>query len=227
MGVKRMGKYQWLLAAGLVAATGAVQASNIGAGVVAGTLGIGAQVSYAWTERVQVRAMAAGLSADVDFEADGGSDLEYGGDIDLLHGALLLDYHPFAGTFRLTAGVIINDDKISGDASCDQLACDLGDNDGILVRGDQLDANASYDPVSPYLGFGWGKAPGADGGFGLTADIGVFYLGNPDVSVDISGPSTLNPVARDAVRDEERAIQDDLDTFPLYPVVMLGATWRF
>jgi len=41
-----MGKYQWLLAAGLVAATGAVQASNIGAGVVAGTLGIGAQVSY-------------------------------------------------------------------------------------------------------------------------------------------------------------------------------------
>lgn len=222
-----MGKYQWLVAAGLVLAGSAAQASNVGAGVVAGTLGIGGQVSYAWTEKVEVRAMVAGFSTDVDFEADGGSDLEYSGDVDLLHGALLLDYHPFAGTFRLTAGVIINDDKIRGDASCEKLACDLGDNDGILVRGDQLDAKASFDPVSPYVGFGWGKAPDAGGGFGLTADIGVFYLGNPDVDVDISGPSTLNPVARDAVRDEERSIQDDLDAFPLYPVVMLGATWRF
>jgi hypothetical protein len=160
-----MNRQQWAAAAGLIVAASAAQASDFSAGVVAGTLGVGGQVSYAWTERVQLRAMGAGASADLDFEADGGSDLEYSGNVDLLHGALLVDYHPFtgrfAGTFRLTAGVMINDDEIRGDATCGQIACDLGDSDGILVRGDRLDAQISYDPVSPYLGIGWGKAPGA------------------------------------------------------------------
>ena len=222
-----MNKWKGWAAAGLVCATGVAQAASIGAGVVAGTLGVGGQVSYAWTERVQLRAMVTGASADLDFEADGGSDLEYSGNIDLLHGALLVDYHPFAGAFRVTAGVMINDDELRGDATCMQIACDLGDSEGILVRGDRLDARISYDPVSPYLGIGWGKAPGAEGGFALTADLGVFYLGNPDVDVDLSGPSTLNPIAQDAVREEERAIEDDVDALPLYPVVMVGATWRF
>ncbi|MES1940172.1 outer membrane protein domain-containing protein [Salinisphaera sp. T5B8] len=222
-----MNNKQWLAAAGLSVMACGAQASDFSVGAVAGTLGLGGQVTYAWTERVQTRAMVAGISADVDFEADGGSDLEYSGNVDLLHGALLLDYHPFGGVFRLTGGVMLNDDKIDGSATCEQLACDLGDNESVLVRGDRLDATARYDSVSPYIGFGWGKSPGAEGGLGFSADIGVFYLGEPDVDVRLSGASSANPIARDAVEEEQDDIQDDLDKLPLYPVVMLGVDYRF
>jgi len=222
-----MKKIQWLAAAGLVGMACGAQAGNVGVGAVAGTLGVGGQVSYAWTERVQTRVMVAGASADVDFDADGGSDLEYSGNVDLLHGALLVDYHPFGGVFRLTGGVMLNDDKIDGSATCEQLACDLGDNEGILVRGDRLDATARYDSVSPYVGIGWGKSPGAEGGLGFSADIGVFYLGDPDVNVELRGASSTNPVVRDAVEEEQDGIQEDLDKLPLYPVVMLGVDYRF
>ncbi|MBS63904.1 hypothetical protein [Salinisphaera sp.] len=222
-----MKKMQWLGAVGLAAMACGAQAGDFSVGAVAGTLGVGGQVSYAWTERVQTRAMVAGFSTDVDFTADGGSDLDYSGNVDLLHGALLLDYHPFGGVFRLTGGVMLNDDKINGSAVCEQTTCDLGDNEGILVQGDRLDATARYDSVSPYIGFGWGKSPGAEGGLGFSADIGVFYLGDPDVNVELSGASSVNPIARDAVEEEKDGIQDDLDKLPIYPVVMLGLDYRF
>ncbi len=218
---------KWLAVAGLMMGAGASQAGDIEIGAVAGTLGLGGQVSYGLTERLSVRALVAGFDTDLDFEAEGGSDLDYEGSVDLLHAAALVDYRPFAGTFRLTGGLMFNDDSIDGDARCMQLACNLGDNEGVLVAGDTLSAAATYDPVSPYIGIGWGKSPSADGGWGLSADIGVFYLGDPEVEVDLSGPSRLNPIARDAVAEEEQGIQEDLDQLPLYPVVMLGAMYRF
>lgn len=128
-------------AAGLLWTTmGAANAGSFGVAATVGTLGAGAELSYALSDRFGVRVLGAGFGTSLDVDVESSDDLEYNGDLDLAHGALLVDYHPFAGTFRVSAGVMVNDDGFDGDGGCRQATCDFGDYDDVLVR---IDASVS------------------------------------------------------------------------------------
>lgn len=210
---------------GLAATVPAAAAgSGVGFGISGGTLGVGAEVSYPLTDRLGMRGLIAGIDVGTDFEADD-DGLEYDGDLELRNAAALLDFHPWSGSFRLTGGVVFSNNEVRGTARCEQVACDFGD--GALATGDEARATVDFAGASPYLGLGWGSRPAGDSGWGITADIGVFYLGDPDAEVTIEGPSSANPVARQQAQQEEDEIEDDLDSVPLYPVLMVGASYRF
>lgn len=221
----------WLVAASLILATGLAHAGTraIGIGGVAGTLGVGAQVSYAITDYFSVRGMAAGFSTSLSFKAQGGSDFDYEGDVDLLHIAALVDYHPFGGSFRLSAGVMFNDDSVYAKATCMQAVCGLGNEKRLMVRGDNVEVSIGFNSVSPYIGLGWGQPPGPDGGWGFSADIGLFYLGDPQVEVDAHiKASTVAPGrVKQAEKQEAQGIEEDLSALSVYPVVMLGVSYQF
>jgi hypothetical protein len=97
-----------------------------------------------------------------------------------------------------------------------------------------LDADVDFDPIAPYAGLGFGRAPGSGSGLGVTLDLGVLFQGKGDVTLTprIPAGSPLNdPVARQAfqilVDREERDLQDDVNDYDMYPVVSLGISYRF
>lgn len=209
-----------------LAAAGPAAAGGVGVGLTGGTLGLGAEVSYPLTSRLSVRGMIAGLDFSTDFETDE-DDLEYDGDLELRNAAALIDFHPNAGSFRLTGGLVINDTEVTGTARCDQAVCDFGDGTDLLGPRDRARATVDYPSASPYFGIGWGSRPDGGAGWAVTADIGVFYLGDPDATVTLEGPSSANPVAQAEAEDEEDEIEDELDKLSVYPVLMVGASYRF
>lgn len=225
-----MRQLAWIM--GLWAAgVGVAWSGGFGLGVSGGTLGVGIQASYGLTEHIALRGMLAGIDISVDFESDGDSDFEYDGDAELRTALALVDYHPFAGSFRVTGGLAFGDSEIEGTATCDETTCDFGDSSGLLVQGDRVRANADFGGTRPYLGVGWGSAPGEESGWAFSADLGAYFLNDPDVDVRISGPSVQNPVTAPIVKaeaaEEEDNIEDDLDSFSLYPVAMFGVSYTF
>lgn len=217
-----------LITAGLVLAgtAGAAEDGRFAAGVTAGTLGVGAEASYGLSPRFNLRGVVAGLDISEDLEPDDGSDLDYDGDLELRNAAALVDFHPFAGGFRLSGGAVINGNEIRASAECNRAGgCRFGDSSmAVLAEGDSARASVEYDSVAPYLGLGWGNAPRRAGRWGFTADLGVMHLGDPDVSVSVS---SANPQAQQEAENEERELEDDAEDFELYPVLMVGATYRF
>ncbi|MES1943320.1 outer membrane protein domain-containing protein [Salinisphaera sp. PC39] len=208
--------------------TAAEDVNRFSAGVTGGTLGLGAEVGYAFSPRVRIRGLAAGLDASHDIEPDGQSDLRYDADVELRNAAALVDFHPFTGNFRLTAGVIASDNSGDGSATCRQTLCNFGDGTDVLFQGDRVDVDVEFaDDVHPYLGLGWSSTPESTGRWRLSIDLGVTYLGDPDVDASLSGPSSGIFLAEQEVENEERNIEDDLEDFEFYPVVMIGAAYRF
>lgn len=197
-------------------------------GVTGGTLGIGAEVAYVPSPRLRIRALATGLDASHDIEPDGDSDLRYDADVELRNAAAFVDFHPFSGNFRVSAGMVVSDNSGDGSATCRQTLCNFGDDTDVLFQGDRVDVDVEFeDDVHPYLGLGWSSTPESTGSWRLSIDLGITYLGDPDVDARLSGPSSGNPLAQQEVQNEERNIKEDIEDFEFYPVVMIGAAYRF
>src|ERR1044072_1671527 len=71
--------------------------ARLKAGITAGTLGIGPEVSYRLSERLGVRGNVTFLSISRDIESD---DITYDGKLKLQSGGVMLDVYPFGGGFR-------------------------------------------------------------------------------------------------------------------------------
>ena len=220
------------MAAGLASALialGAGQAqandSRFTLGVLAGTTGVGADVSWRFHERLGVSARyTGGLDWDGDFDTD---DVDYDGDVSLSAGKPGLDYYPFAGRFYLTAGIMLPDMEanVTGRAKGNESfefngktyqASDVGTLQGKLTIA---------DGVQPYAGLGWRSSHRS--GFGVFSELGVMAT-----NIDVSLSSSNNFEADDSdfrrdLRREEQRLKDDADQLPFYPVAVLGVSYTF
>ena len=86
-------------------------------GAKAGTLGIGGELTTNLAPDVHLRAGVQGLGFDFEAEFD---DIDYDVDVDLLNPMLVLDWYPFSGSFRVSAGVVFNNSDISLEATSSQ-----------------------------------------------------------------------------------------------------------
>ncbi len=207
------------LALALMLGTGTAQAAGpFALGVKAGTTGLGVEGTLGMTDRVNLRATVTGFDYSTDLEED---DIEYDGTLKLRSAGLLADWYPFGGRFRLSAGGFYNGNEFSGSARGE---LDVGDNTYDDAR---LDAEVDWRSFAPYLGIGWGNAV-AGGRLTLTSDIGVLFTGSPSVSVDgTTGDANVDDQFRDDLREEERSLEDDLDSVQYYPVISISLNYRF
>ncbi len=213
-------------------------------GLRAGSGGIGLEYAHPLGERfalrggISVGGFTLGLEEDgIDYDAT----LRYGTPVGML------DFHPFGGTFRLTAGVYGRPPDIDLVADGENERIDVGARE--YTASGRIDGDVDLGGVAPFLGIGWGGSPSGRG-FGLSVEIGVMFADAPGVSLsargracestllscdpdglfgfDVSDPNDPRAATfRAELEDEARELEDSLADLRYFPVVNLGLHYRF
>ena len=200
-----------LLAAAAFLACGVAQAAGVG--IRAGTTGFGGDVAFgiAPTLSGRVGYSAARWSNNVNT-----SNAHYDGHLKLSNLNALVDFHPLGPAFRLSGGLILNDNKYEA----------TGHPNGIPGS-----FSATVKPgrsAAPYLGVGGGNVAGA--GINFYADAGVMFMGSPKatLSPDCSGLSAAQCSAlQGQAAAEQSRLEDELKRFKAFPVLSIGITIGF
>jgi hypothetical protein len=154
------------------------------------------------------------------------SDLEYDLDIDLFTVGGIVDYHPFGGGFRISGGIFYNGSSADLEGSAELTGTiQVGPIELEQTVIANLVGTAIYQPIAPYAGIGWGLSGKKDRNWHFSLDAGALYLGNSTVS--LRAPLALADPLVDLVEEEEEEVEDELNNYRWYPVVMLGVTYRF
>lgn len=216
------------VAALAVAASNGARAADVGIYVKGGTLGVGGGVGVGLTDTLRLRAGYTALKVSKDISK---TDIDYSGDLKLGGGEAMLDWHPFHGTFRVTAGLTLNRNEITADAKPTNGTYELNGNTYLASEIGTLDGHVDFKSTAPYLGIGWGDVIDKDGRFSFIADIGVLFQGSPDAKLNVRCGAAVSAQQcadiRSDVLEEERELQDDADDYKLWPVISVGLAYRF
>lgn len=218
--------------------------SNAGLALRAGSGGIVLEYAYGLGSAVDLRVGYAFGSFSGTVEED---DIDYDGDVEFGAVQAMLDYKPFGGGFRVSAGAYSSAPQIALVARGDNDQYRIG-NSEYTVTG-RLDGDIDLGSFAPYVGIGWGGTT-RDTGLGLSIDAGVMFADVPAVSLAAQGRacnSTLtscNPdgltgfdvndpndpraaTFRSELERERATFEQEIDDLRYWPVVSLGLHYRF
>ncbi len=200
----------------------AQQSGGVSAGITAGTLGVGPEVAYRFSDNLGVRANATFFGLGRNVESDG---IDYDGDLKLRSVGAMLDLHPFGNGFRVSAGARINSNKVRLKATPSD-DVEVGEETYTPEEIGTLSGTVRANDVAPTLTIGWvgGKTRGLK--FGIEA--GAMFHGSPKVrNLQATGLLASDADFQDSLREEEEEVENDLDKFKLYPIVQLSIGYRF
>ncbi len=181
------------------------------------TLGVGIEAAKGLTPSFGLRAGFNYFS--YGYEATE-SDVSYDLDLELKSFGLMADWHPFQGAFRLSGGLLINGNGLTGNAKpTGQVK--IGDTDYTL---NSIDLEISYNKLAPYFGLGWDTTFGDSDNWGFAFDLGLIYSGSPEASLSLNPANTVS--AAD-LNKEKNELQNDLDSLKWWPVVSAGLVYQF
>lgn len=195
-------------------------AAEVGVGVHTGTLGHGVELGVGLTDSLNIRAGLNSYSKDDSQTIDG---IAYDATLQLSSKRLMLDWHPFEGSFRFTAGYVSSNNELQASATPATNVV-IGNNTFTPAEIGRIDATVGLGS-GPYVGFGWGNLPAS--GFGFSLDIGMVQMGVPSVDFTITDPNGLGAVTQADINAEIANIQADLNEFEQYPVISLGLSYGF
>ncbi|MCP3890365.1 MAG: hypothetical protein GY702_16070 [Desulfobulbaceae bacterium] len=200
---------------------------GFGISVKGGTLGVGAELSTTLSDNFRLRGGLNYLTYSFDTEI---SDIDYEFEPEFNSISLLLDYHPFGGSFFLSGGAFLNNNNVpvSGSMGKDKVPSAYSQynsaTDLVNISGD-----VEFQPVAPYLGLGWRSKKG-EKGWGFACDLGVMFQGAPEVNdLRINAPVDVNglPEVQEFLKEQEQEIEDELERFQYYPVASIMFLYNF
>jgi hypothetical protein len=197
-----------------------VHAEGHALGIKAGALGLGLEYTYALNDRVAFRGGINGSEIGFDDEESG---IAY--DFDFVWDSLSLavDFHPLASAFRLTAGLLKNDNHLDG-VSRPTTNVTIGDTVYTPQQVGTLVGRANFDDGT-LLGVGWDWSRGRR--FGASLDLGVLDQGDPTVTLRGTGPLLSDPAFRADIAAETAELDDALADLDVVPYLTLGFVLRF
>ena len=199
-----------VLLAALAAAATSAQAG--GAGLRIGTTGLGGDLGWEIAPTLGGRVGLSAGSYSTDVKTD---DVNYDAKLKLGNLNAFLDWSPL-GPFRISAGVIANNNKVDlvGRPTFDA-----------MVSGTVKPSNS----WAPYLGIGYGNV--WTKGVNFYFDLGVMFQGSPKVALTATCGPAATPAqcsqAQNDVATEQQKLQDKLDKYKYYPVANIGITIGF
>jgi hypothetical protein len=203
------------------------------------TVGPGIDVSYKFNPSFGIRAGWQQFETDFDFKPEDengipGDELNYAGDLKLANGSLLADWYLGQATFRLTAGILLNNSSTKLTTNCQTNSDDLLASNDCEVGGasapgsdiGELRITIDFEEnIAPYIGIGWAFQP--DKHWHINADLGVAYLAKANADIQSSGSCNNTSACRAQLDDEERELENDMQSLEFFPVAKLGLGYRF
>ena len=201
---------------------------GLGLTVKGGTLGAGVEISASLIENTRLR---GGINYFSGYSFDSTiSDIDYEFDTELNSLSLLLDWHPFSGSFFLSGGALINNNSISATGRIDRGMIPSSFSayahyvDLVSVSGD-----IEFATFAPYVGIGW-RSNSGESGWGIACELGILFQGEPKVNnLRVNAPIDINSneAVQQFLAEQEAEIEDELEYFRYYPVASLLLTYNF
>ena len=213
------------LIAGLSCA--AANAADVGLSATAGTTGLGLHVSFPIQPKLNARVGFGYLNYD-----DSGSTTEadYNFKVKLRTVDVLADYFPLDNGFRMTGGLVYNGNKVDVDMKAKSgTQYVLNGTTYSAAQAGSIDGSVDFKKIAPYLGIGWGNAV-ANRGWGFSADLGVMFQGSPRTTLTNSGCQASATICTRLASDiavEKTKLNDEVNSYKTYPVLRVGASYRF
>ena len=188
-----------------------------------GTLGYGANIGWSVNEKTELQAgWAGGDAADLfggDFDAD---DVNYDVDTDFSNPYLGVQLRPTGNWFTMGAGIIVPDNDIDVRANSEDNNYRINDVDYSADDVGTLQGTIEHrNKLAPYATVGF--RPNITNNFGVFGEVGAAYMGKTDANVTASGNT---PEATAAAQAAEQELEDK-DWLEWFPIVKVGATYRF
>jgi hypothetical protein len=228
LGVLAAGSAQTTSAADNAEETRGYQPFTLGA--EAGTPGFGGSASWRFSDHIGARAGFSYFSySKTDNEIDG---ITYNNtDLRLMSEPLGVDIYPWAkSSFRITVGIMINQNELTGVASQDPVANrtfiqigSFGNSYDSAAIGD-LKVEIKQQPVSPYLSIGYGYYFDKAKHWSLSGEIGVAYTGNPEVTLTTGNPGS---VPQQDLNAEAKQLEDTASKYKFFPILRIGVNYSF
>jgi len=195
-------------------------------GLKVGTLGAGLELTIEATDQVNVRfgGNYFKLNKQIDIEGN-----DYDLDVSLHSYSALADWFVSDGSFRITAGVFINKNGLTGKA----LARNSYEIDNTIYTSTEvgiLTAKVKFRSFSPYLGIGWGNPLADDSNLSFMFDLGVVFAGKPRLDITSKGGTlSNNSILLADIVQAEQAFRDtgEVNYLKFYPVISVGLNYRF
>lgn len=199
-------------------------------GVTAGSLGVGPEVSYRFSENIGIRGNLTFLSISRDIESD---DINFDAKLKLASGGAMIDLYPFGGGFRVSGGLRVNGNKVRGIAEPNAGAS--YEIDGQTYTATQigtLTAETDINKVAPSLTIGYGGGLSKGLVFGIEA--GALFQGAVKIKpltitgtcVGSSPPAGCGSIAAN-LEAERVSVNEDIDNYKVYPILQLSIGYRF
>ena len=260
-------KKRFLLSTALVSTLLTTQASasellyqGTSVGVQAGIFGLGANVKGKFTDTLGAKIGFDSFTYnDIKIESE---DADFLFDVHTQDFLGTLDWHPWGGSFKLSGGVIVNGTDLDGDITPNIQGEDISftfngvDHSYKTSELGSIKTTADFDPVAPYVGFGWDTSFASMQGFGFTFDIGVAHQGAIRTSYDLvygdaldidkatadipDGAQKAAKIAdikakrkeiEDALKSdidkEMGTLQDELNKYEWAPFISIGFNYKF
>ena len=203
-----------------VAGLGSAHAGEVYLGL--GLPGVGLGYAHPVSPSFAVRGDIFTLGSRSATETEDG--ITYQANSKLQRAALLADWFPFAGSFRLTGGAAFNTYKITLDASGAGGTLTIGDRTYSTTAADGLKVQVTFPNTTPYLGIGWGHQTGS--GFRFSADIGA-AIGRATVTAAARGQLALQPDIQSNIDKELVQLRDGVGKVKAIPQLSLGIGYSF
>jgi hypothetical protein len=205
----------------VIPVAGFTQGSSVGLKI--STLGGGLEVDRSFSDSIGGRIGVNNATIDYTATID---DIEYNFDVNLMSISALLDWYPFKGSFRISGGVLYNDNNLDADAKSAN-TYEVGGTQYTGLEVGNLTGKIDFDDITPYFGIGWNVPLGKSKRFGFLADLGVVYQGTPEVDLSADGLLANNATFQNDLQNEEEELQSKLDGYEYYPVIAIGLSYRF
>ncbi len=199
-------------------------------GAEAGTPGFGGSASWRFADHFGAR---AGFSyfgySQTDVEIDG---ITYNDtDLRLMSEPIGLDIYPWQkSSFRITVGIMLNQNEYTGVAARDPIAnrtfIEIGSSGNSYDSSAIGDLNLTVEQqvVSPYLSIGYSYYFDKARHWSLSGELGVAYTGDPDVTLTTGVPGSVPQPDLDS---EASQIEDTFSKYKFYPILRIGVNYSF
>ena len=200
-------------------------ATPVAIGAALGTAGYGPFVILTASKNITATLGYTFFNFDYDTTS---SDADYTGKLKLSNVQAILNWHPLAGAFHLSAGAFLSNNKISATGKPKgDTTYDIGDVTYTAAQVGTLSGSVELAKGAvPYLGLGWSKKA-LKSGFGCFFDIGVLFTSSAKASLSATGPISSDATFKTNLRKEETKLNKDLEPLRYYPIIQFGLMYRF